>query len=362
MIRYDRALIFAVFSLVFVYPAKAEPMRIVSFYEVRQTAKAPVFSGLMDDPVWETANRNIDYYEYFKPNPGPGTTRTEFRMLYDDKGIYLGIINYDSNLDKLVVKHITGDDDDLWKDDCAEIYFDSEGKGIGFIKFVVTSLGVQGDMKRVDAAITLNSWSGNEWRVVVGKRSDSWIIEAFFPWVDLDKKAVPGDVWRFCHTRYSYSSGIFQGVTSSPGGSYTNPDKFGYIYFCKKDKLGLSDISDIIVKSVTPPWSFLAGEDIIICDPSGERKILRAQTMAQEEVKVLRNALRRTDEEVSKLGVAGGLMPDAELEAVRKESAAIPEKIPDAITAMAVLKKIAELKHRLDAVYWEVRIRQLADL
>ncbi len=362
MIGKSRVLITAVFLFVSVSQVRAEPMRIVSFYEVRQTAKAPVFSGRMDDPVWETAARAVDYYEYFKVNPGPGALRTEFRMLFDDKGIYLGIINYDSNLDKLVAKLLTRDNQNLWMDDCAEIYFDPAGAGIGFLKFMVNSLGVQADYKQVDAAISLPNWDGIGWRVAVGKRPDAWVIEAFFPWDDLERKAAPGDIWRFCHMRFAYSSGAFQGMSWSPEASYASPNKFGYLYFGKEGKLNLTEVSELMVKTVAPPWSLLDGEDVVVCDSTGKQETLRADAMAKKEIDALRGTLRRTDDEVSKLKAAGGALPETELEAIRKEMTAIPEKIPDAIAAMAVLRKAAELKQRADTVYWEARIRQLADL
>ncbi|MFA6567060.1 MAG: sugar-binding protein [Victivallales bacterium] len=343
-------------------PVRGAEMNIIAFYDVKPCKTPPAIDGTLDDPAWETAGRAMDYYEYFKVSPGPGALRTEFRMLYDDKGIYLGIINYDSNMDKISAKHVTRDNQDLWQDDCAEIYFDPTGTGIGFLKFVVNSLGVQADMKRVDAAISLANWNGIGWRVAVGKRQGAWVIEAFFPWGDLEKKAAPGDIWRFCHARYAYTSGAFQGMTWSPGGSYTSPDKFGYLYFGKEGKLNLTEVSDLMAKTVTPPWSLLDGEDILVCESSGERKSLRAETMARKEIDSLHEALRRADGEVSRLKAAGGSLPGEELESVRKEIAAIPEKIPDAMAAIVVLRKTAELKHRADAVYWEARVRQLADL
>lgn len=342
--------------------ARAEEMRVIAFYEVKKAARPPSMNGKMDDPVWETANRAADYYEYFKVSPGPAPTRTEFRMLYDDKGVYLGIINFERNLDKLVAKHDTRDDQDLWMDDCAEIYFDPTGSSVGFVKFMVNSIGAQADLKRLDAANTLANWDGYEWRVAVGKRPDAWIIEAFFPWSDLERKANPGDVWRFCHMRYAFSSGKFQGATWSPGGSYTSPQNFGYIYFAREGVLKLDDVAAIVSKAAAPPWSLLAGSDVVVCSPSGEIRILNADSMVQEQIEAFKAAMRRAEDEVAKLKDAGASLPGDELEKVRKESGSIPEKNADAMTAMSVLRKAADLRRRADAVYWEAKIRQLADL
>jgi hypothetical protein len=335
---------------------KGAEMNIIAFYEVK-SCKTPIsIDGTLNDPAWETASRAVNYYEYYKINPGPGVLRTEFRMLYDDKGIYLAIINYDSNLDKIAAKYTTRDNDHLWEDDCAEIYFDPSGTGIGFTKFIVNSLAVQADMKRIDAAIALPCWNGNEWRAAAGRTSDAWIIEAFFPWGDLEKRAMPGELWRFCHVRYAYTSGKFQGVTWSPGGNYTCPEKFGYLYFSDGKSMNLADVAGLMSKSASRPWSLLAGNDIILCDSSGKWKNMRAETMVRKETDELRSVLENAEKELSEIHSEEAHTQYEILNAIKNDAVAVPSNLPDTMTAMTVLRKIAELKHRANTIYWEARV------
>lgn len=166
-------------------------MRELSFYEVRRTDSAPVIDGKLDDPCWQAADRHHAYYEYFKPNPGPGVLNTEFRMLSDAKGIYLGIVNYEERI-REIRKNITDrDNPQLWTDDCAEIYFDPSADSIGYTKFMVNAIATVSDMRRIDNAVSLPEWNGNGWHAAVSINADNWTIEAFLPWADLERPPRP---------------------------------------------------------------------------------------------------------------------------------------------------------------------------
>jgi hypothetical protein len=189
-------------------------MKTLSFYIVNHVKKSPVIDGKLSDEAWRSAPVYNRYYEYFKSNPKAALTKTEFKMLYDDSGVYLGVINYDKNLDKLKANYTVRDAAALWTDDCNEIYFDPYGDGVGYSKFVVNSIATVSDMRRIDAAVSLNEWSGTGWIAKTSQTEDAWIIEAFFPWEDLGGKAEDGKLWRFCDVRYAFTSGKFIGSTS----------------------------------------------------------------------------------------------------------------------------------------------------
>ena len=83
-------------------------------------------------------------------------------------------------------------------------------------------------MNRLDTAVVVGEWRGTGWYVKTSIQDDHWIIEGFFPWEDIGRVHEPGEMLRFCHTRYAYSSGKFVGATSSPGGNYASTHSFGY--------------------------------------------------------------------------------------------------------------------------------------
>ncbi|OQA88998.1 MAG: hypothetical protein BWY31_00183 [Lentisphaerae bacterium ADurb.Bin242] len=238
-------------------------MRELSFYEVKPAEAPPVLDGRLDDPVWHKVPVHRDYYEYWKSDPGPGRLRTEYRMAYDSRGVYLGIVNYEDRMDKIKKAVTDYDNRELWTDDCAELYFDPEANGIGYTKFTVNALGTRGDMRRQDAAVTLEDWNGTGWLVKTSLEKDRWTIEAFFPWEDLGKTAKTGDLWQFCHTRYGWSNG-FIGVTSSPGGNYNATNNFGYLYFSDgKTRLDPAAVGKLLTDRVSPPWCLESGAELV---------------------------------------------------------------------------------------------------
>ena len=50
----------------------------------------PVIDGIMDDEVWNLAPKSSPFVQDDPVHGVPMTERTEFRVLYDDKAIYLG--------------------------------------------------------------------------------------------------------------------------------------------------------------------------------------------------------------------------------------------------------------------------------
>jgi hypothetical protein len=75
-------------------------IRTLSFYVVRPTVSAPVLDGRLDDEAWQNVPVHNAYYEYAKPDPGPGKLKTSFMMTYDERGLYVGIVNYEEHMIK----------------------------------------------------------------------------------------------------------------------------------------------------------------------------------------------------------------------------------------------------------------------
>ena len=133
--------------------AFSAPPRELSFYVVSPVeGKAPVIDGSLNEPAWEKAAVFRHYYVYNCAEPIPEKLKTEFRMLYDEKGIYLGIINFEEHPEKLRKIITDFDNSAIWTDDCAEIFFDARANGISYHCFKVNCIGTRADFRRRDAA------------------------------------------------------------------------------------------------------------------------------------------------------------------------------------------------------------------
>lgn len=265
-------------------------MREVSFYCPVRISQSPVIDGKLNDKCWGQVAPYTATYEYFKPNPGPGALQNTIKIAYDDKGFYLGIINYEKNPANIRKTITNRDNGSIWTDDCAELYIDSQGQGVGFRRFTVNALGTFGDILRIDGAVTRNDWNSNGTIFKTSINADNWTIEAFFPWEDLGRKAQKGDIWMFCHTRYAWPNGKFIGTTSSPGGNYSATGNFGYLYFSDTAKVDSGKITQILMQRIAPPWCVKIDDKLI----SNQGKGLQSEsidTVIKREMNIINNML-----------------------------------------------------------------------
>ena len=220
-----------------------------------KTDVEPVLDGKLDDAVWRKAVVHSRFYEYFKPSPNVSPLRSEMRLLYTDKALWIGLTHFEDHPEKLKVL-ATVRDGVSWWEDMDEIYIDPFGAAVGYTKLLVNSAGVIGDRRRVDSSVVLWEWSGDAWRAKTHVYGDRWTVEICLPYSDLQMPPVPGEsLWRLCVTRYQWTTGKFVGNVSSPGGNNKNPSAFGYLSFLKP---GESPDADGIVRAlsgnVAAPW------------------------------------------------------------------------------------------------------------
>lgn len=334
----------------------ATAARLLAFYEVRPVDRPPAIDGVFDDACWQGIDAASTYFKYWVPDPVPGQLETEFRMVYDDRGIYLAIANYEEEIEAIRTNVRTPDIPDLWKDDCAEIYFDPSASGVGFSAFVVNALGYTHDSRRVDAAVTLPDWDAYGWRVATKVGTDRWTIEAFFPWSDLGGRARVGDVWMFDHVRYGWATGKFKGVTWSPGGAYARADHFGYIAFVGDEALDAKRIGTILQELVPPPWQLPFGDGFMVCPRRSEFRRVGTTELLQKTLSQL-SAWRKKTREAIDEKVPG--MPAEEFATWENDYEKAPKEADDTLAAVAGINELQRLQKRLVDIYWNARVRRL---
>ena len=229
-----------------------------------RAATEPVLDGRLDDPAWKDAPVHTRFYVYLKPKPALSPVRSEMRLLYDDKALWIGLTHFEDRVDKLRAV-ATVRDTVSWDEDMDEIYIDPFGTAVGFTKLHVNSIGTIGDLRRVDSAVLLGEWNGDGWAAKTSVGKDRWCVEVRVPYSDLQQPPVPGGpLWRFCVTRYQFTSGRFVGTVSSPGGGFSNPGGFGYLYFLKPGvKPDVEVMTAALRGKVAPPWCVSLGERML---------------------------------------------------------------------------------------------------
>src|SRR3990172_11943858 len=61
-----------------------------------------VVDGRLDEPVWQEARVNLGFLQRDPQQGAPSTERTEFRVLFDKKNLYIGVVCYDSQPDNIL--------------------------------------------------------------------------------------------------------------------------------------------------------------------------------------------------------------------------------------------------------------------
>ncbi len=323
--------------------------RTLAYYEVRPVSGEPQAAGRLSNAEWKRIPSADTFYIYLKQTPVQGELQTSFQMAYDEEGLYLRIVNTEPRMEAIIAKKLTRGDPELWKDDCVQLYFDPTCSGTGYLNFTINSLGTQSDRKQLDGSVSLDEWRGENWRTWITKEKESWVIEAFFPWPDLEAKAMPGDVWMFNPVRFGYSTGAFKGVSWALGGSYLSPGNFGYLYFGEERPTTAEDAARVLSQKATAPWNLMMeGKIIHLSNGGGPPRIAKASQVLGE----LRERARKLRMEIEKL-------PGSKPEMLH--DLATPKPDSASSTVEQAIEEESSILRKLLKVYWTEKTRLLTE-
>ncbi len=112
--------------------------------EAAPVEEAPIIDGKVDDDIWRRAKVITDFIQAERYEGEPATERTEVRILYDDRNVYVGVICYDSEPPEIIVTDARRDSN-LDDTDSFRIIFDTyHDKQNGFI-FGTNPVGIEYD-------------------------------------------------------------------------------------------------------------------------------------------------------------------------------------------------------------------------
>jgi hypothetical protein len=223
-------------------------------YVVRMVSKAPKIDGKLDDAAWASAPSTGPFVNTM--TGAPVALKTEAKLLWDKKYLYVGIDNVDSDVWAKLDKR----DDKLWTEEADEIMIDADGNGRSYVELQVAPNGNLFDTylpERRKYEDTINpkmkpfSWNSKTIAKVrvdgtLNKREDQdkgWTAEIAIPLEDvkgMDDKStltlppVPGNVWRVNMFRMDVPQGKPQqaaGWSPPMVGDFHALDRFGEIVF-----------------------------------------------------------------------------------------------------------------------------------
>lgn len=259
----------------------------ISFDVAMKVSAAPKIDGALDDACWKEAVPHEIYYEYVKPRPMHKFEGTKCLIVYDENGLYVGVLNSESNVKGILQKARKNQDRKAMEsEDVAELYFDTAGDGVGFYKFVVNSLGFYSTIWRMDPNNPQPDWKADGIVSAAKIFDDRWELELFVPWRALHDRAMPvnGETWRFNHSRFRFAEKPWDLGSSAVMASFFSANRFGYLQFCDGTKPKAKQVLDMIEKKVGGYWAVGIGGKSYLRDEDGIHELSKSISETLDEL------------------------------------------------------------------------------
>ena len=155
--------------------------------------RGPQIDGVLDDPVWQTAALVNEFVQQEPDEGAPATERTEVRVLYDGRTLFLGVHAFDSSPDGPIASEMRRDADRILDEDNFQVILDTFMDSRSAYMFVVSPLGAQLDQqvfdeggrdRRASGSAINRDWDG-VWSVSASPTSDGWVAEIAIPMATL---------------------------------------------------------------------------------------------------------------------------------------------------------------------------------
>jgi hypothetical protein len=151
------------------------PLRV--YTTTRLSTEAPVMDGKLNDTCWRTGTWTGDFTQWIPTEGARPSQPTEFKVLYDDKNLYVAIRAFDSEPEKILA--LAGRRDQF-QGDIVGICFDSYHDHRTGFEFDVTAYGQKIDVVLTNPMNTDFNWNA-VWTAKVGMEDSAWVVEMEIP-------------------------------------------------------------------------------------------------------------------------------------------------------------------------------------
>jgi hypothetical protein len=166
-----------------------KPLRV--YNTIRLTTAKPVIDGMLNDPCWQTGEWAENFTQWIPNEGGKPSQRTQLKILYDDKNIYVAIRAFDSEPQKISRKAGRRDE---FAGDMAGVCFDSyHDRRTGF-EFDVSAAGQKTDVILTNPSSADLNWNA-VWYAKTGTEDSAWTVEYEIPLSQLRYGDSPEQVW-----------------------------------------------------------------------------------------------------------------------------------------------------------------------
>ena len=161
-------------------------------YKATKITVAPAIDGILSEDVWKEGEWAGGFTQWEPFNGRPASQKTEFKILFDDDNLYVGVKALDTSPDSIVKRLTRRDQTD---GDLVAVIFDSYHDLRTGFWFGVSAGGVKNDeMMTNDGQNEDQSWDPNWWvRTSVDK--EGLVAEMKIPFSQLRFDKNSGEIW-----------------------------------------------------------------------------------------------------------------------------------------------------------------------
>jgi len=187
---------------------------------IRLNTEKPIIDGKLNDACWETGTWEGNFIQFVPAEGGIPTFQTQFKIIYDDKNIYVALRAFDNEPDK--IQKFAGLRDELLGD-MMGINFDSYHDHRTGFEFNMSAYGQKIDLVLSNPMSWDVTWNP-VWTGKVGIEDSAWVAEMEIPLNQLrysneDEQIWGIHVWRWVGRLSEESDWEYQTLTG-PGMLY----------------------------------------------------------------------------------------------------------------------------------------------
>jgi hypothetical protein len=160
-----------------------EAVRVQKIITAVRITERITLDGQFEEPAWSLAAPGTDFYQRLPRTGAPASDRTEVRVLYDDDNLYVGIICFDTEPERIVIKELK-EDFDINGTDMVQLIIDSLHDRRSAFALSVNAAGARRDTQVSETGVSNNDWDG-VWEVKTGRTAQGWTLEYAVPFKTL---------------------------------------------------------------------------------------------------------------------------------------------------------------------------------
>ena len=175
-------------ALISILPASALTQTSAPPPSVRaiRAESAPRIDGVLDEPIWTSAQSVSDFVQRWPVEGNPVSERTEFMVAYDDDNLYVAARLYDEDPDGILASVLQREGPIGGRDDRIVIALDTYHDRRNAYIFELNPLGTQGDALITDERLVFSDWNWEGVYRSEGRITDEgWMLEVAIPFTTI---------------------------------------------------------------------------------------------------------------------------------------------------------------------------------